>query len=783
MLRKRFVSVNERHGSECILVAKAIASLLETLIGNGESLKCCELSGSTVLTGSTPKILETIDIEHSAGYIINSTCKSFHEEYGCGSTTLVCLIGYWASAFQDLVDMGVPTTVIVNTLDEISEEMENVLKRSRISLRNIQDVELDRPIFHHEMNNIILPRSPLNRPSQLPNNTSNNRVEANTLNHCERFTSCSKNLYTITENSMKSCFSAVRPNRSSCKSKEVEESSIPDEFDACFEGLSVNKDTSNCNAGEIKENPSDFPIEEKFEKNLNEICGSFFKLPDIYGKPSPHKNTKHETNVAKKIHKKTNVRDVFLRTRNLTDVSLLQSTTVHSQIIENDRKCVNVNTTLGETRSNSAVFKESYEYKQSSSTIKGPKSFDPDTGRNDKNWLDILGHGLAHGKEHEMSLALEILKKQYSSSGKLYDQFSFLLDSICVQTVMGPVVEKSCVLEGTVVELSKENHSIIACDPNTRRLIALVKGDISYNYRHTGFKESVRVTRTLNKDDFYDLSLNAENEWLVEVMSFIKRSNLGVIALHGQMDKGLRANLQTLGVIILENLSDCQLNVLSKMTETPIFSYILDFSEHDFAKQVVIKICADVRTEQPANGCAVQTPVFGQVCLWSVQETFTSAHSAVYSVLLCGPVQDLVNDSEQRFWNCAHRLYNTFEDQCVLPGGGNIEERCMKHLKSIRDLKQPAKTPPCLWVQEDYVLFRPLIIDAVCSGMNRFVRKVNVNIENIPSSHFPPNVDMKAAESSRTLFDNYGCKLNSWKGAIRIVKLFLTSEYHIITGI
>lgn len=101
----------------------------------------------------------------------------------------------------------------------------------------------------------------------------------------------------------------------------------------------------------------------------------------------------------------------------------------------------------------------------------------------------------------------------------------------------------------------------------------------------------------------------------------------------------------------------------------------------------------------------------------------------------------------------------------------------------ILDLKQPAKTPPFLWTQEDYVVFRPLIIDAVCSGMNQFVRKMNVNIKSMPSSHFPPNVDIRAVESSKTLFDNYCCKLGGWKGAIRTVKLFLTSEYHIITGI
>ena len=569
--------------------------------------------------------------------------------------------------------------------------MENVLKRSRITLRNIQDVELGRPVFHHKTKNIILPRSSLNQPSQMLDNASNNRVDAIPLNServatvnadthrtseansslCNTHfvpvkgaSSCFENVNITREDPIKRCISTVHQsctcNQMSFRWEEVGVVGEQDEFDACFEGIAVNKDTRKNSSPRMKK--CDLRNEEKFGRNnsnfLDETCG-VIQLSDIYGTLSKHSDIKHEIIASKKIYKKTNVQDILLRTRNLTDVSSFQSTTARSQMLERNTKYNNVNTTLVGTRSNSVALKESYEH----------------------NWLNILGRGLAHGKEHEMSLALEILKKQYISSRKFNNQFSFLLDRICVQTVLGPAVENSCVLEGTVVELSEENHSIIACDSNIPRRIALVKGDVNFDYRHAGFKESVRVTRTLNKDDFYNPTSNPQNKWLDEVMSLIKRLNLGVVAIHGQMEKGLRGNLQTSDVIILENLNNCQLNALSKMTETPISSYILDFTEHNFGKQVVIKIWSGVRTKQSSKGRVVQTPLFGQVCLWPVQEALKSA---VHSVLLCGPVQDLVLDSEQRFWNCVHRLHNTFEDQCVLPGGGNIEKICMKHLETIR---------------------------------------------------------------------------------------------------
>lgn len=33
------------------------------------------------------------------------------------------------------------------------------------------------------------------------------------------------------------------------------------------------------------------------------------------------------------------------------------------------------------------------------------------------------------------------------------------------------------------------------------------------------------------------------------------------------------------------------------------------------------------------------------------------------------------------------------------------------------------------------------------------------------------------------VFDNYVCKIEGWKRALRIVKLLLCSEYHIVTGV
>ncbi|CAB3997688.1 Bardet-Biedl syndrome 12 [Paramuricea clavata] len=628
---------------------------------------------------------------------------------------------------------------------------------------------------------------------------------------------------------------------------------MEDEFDCCFDGLTVGGETprnvgrpfstptssiKSCNDNIMKalarKKPSPLLGERNFGKSNSELnndsllncasisdgCGLSLKQknanlkfsgnhnPDLSKndsellsmseKLSIHADSRNEVFASKKIHKIMDVKNVFLRSRHLTGQSTLEPSTL-SQTQDYNTKCSDINRVLGAgcnkvgKKSNSMVSKENYQHKvvQSSFDInQEPRNDETESSylvacRRDDYWLNFLGRSLAHGKENEMSLALEILKKQFTSSEKARHKFSFQLDLISVQTVLGPSVCTSSVLEGAVVELSKENQCIVACDIDTPRRIALVKGDISYNYRHPGFKNSVQVTHTLNKDDFCNSSLNAQSKWMDRVMLLIKGLHLDVVAVHGQMTSVLRDHLQALGVVVLDNLSNHQLDVLSKTTGTSVVSYILDLTEHDLGKPVMIRIWDSgwSSSKHSAKSDVVQTFVFGQIGLWS-DEQFQKSNSVVYSVALCGPVQDLVNDSELKFWNCVHRLRNAIEDQCVLPGGGDIERICVKHLEDIRDCYgPPAKALLSRWIQDDYNEFRSLILDTICSGFKQFIARTNSNVGMVCARQFSSISDCSAMERSRTVYDNYSCKVEGWKRAIRIVKLFLNSEYHVITGL
>ena len=670
----------------------------------------------------------------------------------------------------------------MGVLNEIADELENILQRSCISLRTVHEIGVDDPMFHQKVsfqdslkstchvfneyaeysgeicdeNITYIKDNSVNNVGLLTANVTENHVSSRT-NQSFNKTEFLPHGNTTKSNSqlhLSSTYSSSKypsvDRTSSCK--DTQKAVMEDEFDCCFDGLTVSEETPRnvgrpfstptssskpCNDNIMKalarKKPSPLLGERNFGKSNSELnndsllncasisdgCGLSLKqknanlefsgnhnsdlskndseLLSISGKLSIHRNSRNEVFASKQIHKIMDVKNVLLRSRHLTGQSTLEPSTL-SQTQDYNTKCSDIKRVLGGcnkvgNKSNSMVSKENYEHKvvQSSLDINHePRNDETESSylvacRKDDYWLSFLGRSLAHGKENEMSLALEILKKQFTSSEKARHGFSFQLDLISVQTVLGPPVCNSCVLEGAVVELSKENQCIVACDIDTPRRIALVKGDISYNYRHPGFKDSVQVTHTLNKDDFCNSSLNAQSKWMDRVMFLVKGLHLGVVAVHGQMTSVLRDHLQALNVVVLENLSNHQLDVLSKMTETSIVSYILDLSAYDLGKPVVVRIWDSGWSsgKHSAKSDVVQTFMFGQISLWS-DEQFQKFTSVVYSVALCGPLQDLVNDSELKFWNCVHRLRNAIEDQCVLPGGGDIERICVKHLEDIR---------------------------------------------------------------------------------------------------
>lgn len=300
------------------------------------------------------------------------------------------------------------------------------------------------------------------------------------------------------------------------------------------------------------------------------------------------------------------------------------------------------------------------------------------------SWLYYLSCGLAHGKELEMSLAVDIVKKQcYWTKNKGGTNLNVRKDLINVSTVLGPPQSKSHVLPGVVVQFSDNCPFKTKKSVKNARRMALIKGDVSYAYRHPGFKDPVKIAQYSNKDEFCCSSKDGQKKWTNRVLTLIQSFDIGIIALRGKISTDLRDTLQARGVAVIENLSFFQLHLLAKLTECSIVSYILNITERCFGKHVSMRVWDSgwSRGTYLRKSYVNRTVVFGQLYFHSLDEKYVGN---VYSAVLCNPIQDLLEDSRLRFLNCLDRLHNAAVDKCVLPGGGEVEMTCIRYIKDVK---------------------------------------------------------------------------------------------------
>ncbi|XP_067021338.1 uncharacterized protein [Acropora muricata] len=114
--------------SNNLLVARAVASSVKTLLGPQHSLKCVLSEEDAVMCSSTSKLLQFIDIQHPAGFIINDVCQGQFKKFRTNCKTLVCMTGFWSKAAQDLQYQGIPVPVIVQLFEEALSMCEEILQ-------------------------------------------------------------------------------------------------------------------------------------------------------------------------------------------------------------------------------------------------------------------------------------------------------------------------------------------------------------------------------------------------------------------------------------------------------------------------------------------------------------------------------------------------------------------------------------------------------------------------------------------------------------------------------
>lgn len=121
-----------------LLAAKLIADLIKNSLGPGGKEKLfVDILGEVTLTKDGATLLRKIDVEHPAAKVVIEASNAVDNEVGDGTISVVVLIGSLLEKAQDLLDLGINPTMIIDgyskglrlsleIISEISQEFKNI---------------------------------------------------------------------------------------------------------------------------------------------------------------------------------------------------------------------------------------------------------------------------------------------------------------------------------------------------------------------------------------------------------------------------------------------------------------------------------------------------------------------------------------------------------------------------------------------------------------------------------------------------------------------------------
>lgn len=125
-----------------LLVAKLVAELVKNSLGpRGLQKIFVDILGEVTVTKDGAALLRKIDVEHPAAKVLIEASNAVDNEVGDGTTSVVILAGALAQKAEELLDLGIsPTTILdgYTTSLEISlEVLQSIARKSKVSDREV----------------------------------------------------------------------------------------------------------------------------------------------------------------------------------------------------------------------------------------------------------------------------------------------------------------------------------------------------------------------------------------------------------------------------------------------------------------------------------------------------------------------------------------------------------------------------------------------------------------------------------------------------------------------
>ena len=337
------------------------------------------------------------------------------------------------------------------------------------------------------------------------------------------------------------------------------------------------------------------------------------KLSEIYKGSRHFESSSEESNLASSFSRMTRLKqtsDILphgdFSARNSTDKqgrtgvqNLTQSTPLKPNLSEEKSENVlNGKTTVqsttgtfqaGKVDSQYSTFAKKFLEKNTSQseTTSDSKEKEKCLGSNEE-LLTRLGDRMAHGKQLEMKLAVEIITSLINSSGKAsLEEFEIHLNMIHTELIFGPPSSFSQTVDGLLLE-NTTNFQFSTIVSGSQRFIALVNGDVTADFRHTGLNNEIQIHRIIEHKEFKDAISTQEEYWYQRNTSSLRDHKIGVLVTKGVVQDSILDYCLSHNIVVLQDVAYPTLQLLSFATGSVMMTYLADLKEKDIGKPVTI---------------------------------------------------------------------------------------------------------------------------------------------------------------------------------------------------
>ncbi|XP_063421334.1 Bardet-Biedl syndrome 12 protein-like isoform X3 [Mytilus trossulus] len=337
--------------------------------------------------------------------------------------------------------------------------------------------------------------------------------------------------------------------------------------------------------------------------------------------------------------------------------------------------------------------------------------------------------GLSHGSEDMMTSLIGILDL---SSPQFGEANINCIHNICIE---GPLSQTPITVPGIVVKARTEFLDIVTKYDQTSIKTVIVNGDITYNYKHIGYKKTLSTKQVLSDR----VTGSEENiEWLNTIEDILKLYSIRCLIVKGSVCNEVIDLCLNRNVIVLDGVNYRTLQGLANQFDICMVTYLTDVTEANVCSLLVTQYCHDWMLK-PCNHVILKADVMV---------------NNLNTIVLSHPSKNGCDLLEQEFEQCINVLSSALSSGYVLPGYAKTEEITAQYLTEIGQ-------------EQSSDIYLSVVCEEVAAGFQEFVWTVQRNVQDIPSQE-------------KIIVDDYKTKLSAWKTSLNTAMTIFHTDSYII---